>query len=83
MTWMIKGPINLSATGGPITLTTDGECTITAAKCTVIAPEIVLDGNVTITKDLIVQGTTNMKQAYADPNCRNADGSGGGTRGAN
>lgn len=72
MTWMIKGPINLTATGGPITLTTDGQCTITA-------PEIKLAGNVTITGNLTVEGETSMQQATANPNCKNTDGSGNGT----
>jgi phage baseplate assembly protein V len=77
-----------TANGGNYTINTVGNVVITSAKnltatitgsATIKAPTITLDGSVTITKDLTVQGNTSMKQAKADPNCTNIDGSGGGT----
>jgi len=74
------GGDTLAFSGGTWTLNVGGDCNITCGgNATVKAGTITLDGNVTITKDLTVQGTTHMQQAFASPNCRNSDGSGGGT----
>jgi phage baseplate assembly protein V len=70
MTIVAAGAMDTTAV--EINFTASGNVTITAA-------EIFLKGNVTIENDLHVLGTTYMQQAFADPNCTNADGSGEGS----
>jgi phage baseplate assembly protein V len=72
-----KGSLNF-ASDGPIVISCNN-LTISAANIILKAGTITLDGNVHITGNLTVDGTTNMKQAHASPNCTNSDGSGGGT----
>jgi len=51
-----------------------------ATKVTIYCPNITLDGDVLITKTLQVSGETFLNaQAFANPSCKNQDGSGGGT----
>jgi phage baseplate assembly protein gpV len=64
---------------GNCNITAGGNANVTAANVTVKAGTITLDGNVTITQDLTVKGTTNMQLAIANPHCTNTDGSGNGT----
>jgi phage baseplate assembly protein V len=74
---------------GKATITTGTDCDLTvkgnlnaivSGTALVQAPTITLKGNVTVQGNLTVTGTTVMQQqATATPNCRNTDGSGGGT----
>jgi phage baseplate assembly protein V len=65
--------------GGKITINAGGNVQITAPLITLNGVTIDSGGNVSIPGNLSVAGVTNTKQTYADPNCVNADGSGGGT----
>jgi phage baseplate assembly protein V len=64
---------------GDVDLTAVNVNVIASGKVTLQAPEIFLKGNVTIENDLHVLGTTYLQQAFADPSCINADGSGQGS----
>lgn len=68
-TFFSAGPLNINCANA--TITCSGQCTIKAAAIT-------LDADVTITKNLTVQGTTDMQLARANPHCTNTDGSGNG-----
>lgn len=75
----LKSPLDVT-TALTIKMTATGEITITSSgNVTIQGAKIILKGEVTVEDDLHVLGTTYMQQAFADPNCRNADGSGGGT----
>lgn len=65
--------------GGTITINAGGNVQITAPLITLNGVTIDSNGNVGIPGNLSVAGTTNLQQSYANPNCENADGSGGGT----
>jgi phage baseplate assembly protein gpV len=73
-----SGKFNATS-GADTNMSAGGNTVISASNVTIIGGTITLQGNVHITGDLTVDGTTYMKQAIADPNCQNTDGSGGGT----
>lgn len=79
------GTLHISVNGetlafsGPWTLNASGNVQITSPQINLNGVLIDSSGNVTIPGNLTVKGTTNMKQAIANPNCQNTDGSGGGT----
>jgi len=65
---------------GNCNITAGGNATVTAANATIKAGTITLDGDVTITKTLTVDGVVSFKAGgSANPKITNDDGSGGGS----
>jgi phage baseplate assembly protein V len=73
-----KGPLNLT-TLGPVTINAEGPVVLKGQNVLIEGNDILLRGNVVIDGNLDVLGVTNLAEAFANPSCVNADGSGGGS----